>query len=483
MIASTCGEPVTQRRTTSLFSAISRVLAASSAPRFLRSSTASRLRWASTVSGQPFSTMFFAMPWPMSPTPMKPTRSFIQPPIRSSLCSFVSFAVKISPQRTRRGTKIMRVWSSTRLRAHIRFGARTDYCLQRVDRSGRGQEQRAEARAAPGEIGDFFGDEKLADQRARGRKNPDAARRRHPDVSGGVAFHAVRDAGLRLGADAGGEDLPSRERAVGRDRERADQRLLGVVDVELFLVGREAQAVRLVEQFAVDEKLERAVRRTVDALEAELARAFDAEARHAAIPGIGEIDRTVGAHADVVRAVELLALETGCQDLPPAIRLLAHERRRRVLADDEVEVGVVGHAVALVGGSADFRDAARRVPSPPDVARHVGEQQIALERMPDGALGELEPGRDPLDRRVEVDQVREARADGDMCHGRRLTLSPPARAASRRWSARGTSRARRPLRRRPRCRSSEGPWPPEWRLPPSPRWPPSCPRGRSRSPP
>src|SRR5271166_2147013 len=328
MIASTCGEPVTQRRTTSLFSAISRGLAASPAPRFLRSSTASRLRWASTVKGQPFSTMFFAMPWPMSPTPMKPTRSFIQPPIRASLCSFVSFAVKISPQRTRRGTKIRRVWSSTRLRAHIRFGARTDYCLYRVDRSGRGQEQRAEARAAPGEIGDFFGDEKLADQRARGRKNPDAARRRHPDVSGGVAFHAVRDAGLRLGADAGGEDLPSRERAVGRHREAADERLFGVVDIEPFLVGREAEAVRLVEQIAADEEVQGSVwRHPVDALEAEVARAFDAEARHAAIPGIGEIDRTVGAHTDVVRAVELLALETGCQDLPPAIRPLAHERR------------------------------------------------------------------------------------------------------------------------------------------------------------
>src|SRR5208337_1261235 len=47
------------------------------APRPLRSSTASRLRWPSTVNGQPFSMMFFAMPWPMSPTPMKPIRSFM----------------------------------------------------------------------------------------------------------------------------------------------------------------------------------------------------------------------------------------------------------------------------------------------------------------------------------------------------------------------------------------------------------------------
>ena len=74
-VASTCGLPVTQTTTMSLCAASSWRLAASLAPRPFRSSTGSRLRWATTVSGWPFSTMFLAMPWPISPTPTKPTRS------------------------------------------------------------------------------------------------------------------------------------------------------------------------------------------------------------------------------------------------------------------------------------------------------------------------------------------------------------------------------------------------------------------------
>ena len=49
--ASTCGLPVTQSRTMSQASASSRALPASAAPRCFRSSTGSRLRWPSTVSG------------------------------------------------------------------------------------------------------------------------------------------------------------------------------------------------------------------------------------------------------------------------------------------------------------------------------------------------------------------------------------------------------------------------------------------------
>src|SRR3712207_1787903 len=57
-------------------SATSRGLFASAAPRPLRFSTGSRLRWPMIVSGQPLSTMLPAMPWPMSPTPINPIRSF-----------------------------------------------------------------------------------------------------------------------------------------------------------------------------------------------------------------------------------------------------------------------------------------------------------------------------------------------------------------------------------------------------------------------
>ena len=82
-VASTSGEPVTQSTTTSASAAISARLATSRAPRPTRSSTASRLRWAMTRSGQPFSTAFFAIPQPIRPTPTNPTTGFsdmLRPP-------------------------------------------------------------------------------------------------------------------------------------------------------------------------------------------------------------------------------------------------------------------------------------------------------------------------------------------------------------------------------------------------------------------
>ena len=283
---------------------------------------------------------------------------------------------------------------------------------------GGGQIERAKVSAAPGEIGDEFGHAHLAEQLAGRRIDPDAAGRGDPDIAALVALHAVGQAGLELGADAAGEDARIGERAVGFDVEDADQRLHGVVDVKQALVGREAEAVRLVEQMAVDHELRRAAarRHAIDALEAELARPLDAVDRHAAIPGIAEIDRAVRMHADVVRAVELLVLEMRGDHLAPAVGALADQGRGGVLADDQVELGVVGHAVAFVRRTLDLDDAALGVPAPPHVARHVREQQIVMDRMPDRPLGEVEAGADLADRRVGVDQGFEFRAQRDMRH-------------------------------------------------------------------
>ena len=95
------------------------------------------------------------------------------------------------------------------------------------------------------------------------------------------------------------------------------------------------------------------------------------------------------------------------ENLAPSVRPLAHEQGRRVLANDQVEVGVIGHAVAFVGGPLDLGDAVFRVPAAAHVARHVGEQEIMVEGMPDRPFGEDEPGPDLADRRFGVDQVAE----------------------------------------------------------------------------
>src|SRR5688572_318415 len=85
-------------------------------------------------------------------------------------------------------------------------------------------------------------------------------------------------------------------------------------------------------------------RNAVDALETELARTLDAKHRHAPIPGIAEVDRTAGVDADVVRAVELLVVEMRGEHLAAPVRPFANERGRRMFADNQIELGVVGHA-------------------------------------------------------------------------------------------------------------------------------------------
>src|ERR1700733_12298210 len=100
-----------------------------------------------------------------------------------------------------------------------------------------------------------------------------------------VAFHPVRHALLERRTNARGEHAPARQRTVGGDVEHADQRLHRIVDVEELLIRREAEAVRLIEQQALDEQLRGAAtgRDAVDTLKAELPRTLDAIARHAAI--------------------------------------------------------------------------------------------------------------------------------------------------------------------------------------------------------
>ena len=95
------------------------------------------------------------------------------------------------------------------------------------------------------------------------------------------------------------------------------------------------------------------------------------------------------------------------ENLARSVRLLADEQGRRVLANDEVEIGVIGHAVAFVGRPLDLDDASVRVPAATHVARHVRKQQEMINRMPDRTFGEYAVGRHLHRRRVQLDQLPE----------------------------------------------------------------------------
>ena len=84
---------------------------------------------------------------------------------------------------------------------------------------------------------------------------------------------------------------------------------------------------------------------------------------------------------------------------------LLHERARHVLADEQVEVGVVRHPVALVREVPHLDDRAVRRVLQAHVAGHVGEEEVLLLRMPDRPLREREAGRRPLDARPFFDEL------------------------------------------------------------------------------
>ena len=115
----------------------------------------------------------------------------------------------------RRSGRAGRSAGSAGARAHERLDMRADLGAHGIERMRCGHEQCAPIGLAPMQIGDQFRHAHLAEQRAVFAVDPDAAGRGHPDVAGAVAFHAVRHAGLELGADAGSEN-PVGRRACRR---------------------------------------------------------------------------------------------------------------------------------------------------------------------------------------------------------------------------------------------------------------------------
>ena len=114
-------------------------------------------------------------------------------------------------------------------------------------------------------------------------------------------------------------------------------------------------------------------RQTIDPLKTQLCWPWHAEMLHATIGRIGEVNRATVVHNNIVGRIELLALKMRTQDLAHSIRCKTNQRRGGMLADNQVELGIVGHAVALVGRAHDFRDT-RRIPAPAHIPWHVGKQ-------------------------------------------------------------------------------------------------------------
>jgi len=278
------------------------------------------------------------------------------------------------------------------------------------------------------QIGDHFRHFDLADQQALERIDPDTARCRYPDIAIGIGLHAVRDTRLDCVLNAGRKDSSVSEPAILADVEHADVCLFGVVHPHPAFTGRKAKPVRLGEHVAVRHKdclVTRPVtgRQHVDTLKALLKRTGNTKMFHAAIGRIGEKDCAIRPYDDVVRRIQFPAFEMRRKQFPVAVRAEPRDRARGMLTDEEVQLRVIGHAVALVRRAQIFAHTLLPGPLAPDIARHVGEQEMAFHRMPDGPLGENETGADPFNSGVLVHQVQEFRVDNGMSH-RSLPVFP-----------------------------------------------------------
>src|SRR5258707_5029083 len=99
------------------------------------------------------------------------------------------------------------------------------------------------------------------------------------------------------------------------------------------------------------------------------------------------------------------------------------QRRRRVLADDQIEVSVIGHAIAFVRRALDLDDAARGVPATADIGGHIRKQEIVTEGMPDRPPGEGKTNTELTNGRTGIDQVPEIAAQRGAGDGRSLRLT------------------------------------------------------------
>src|SRR5262249_22047370 len=100
----------------------------------------------------------------------------------------------------------------------------------------------------------------------------------------------------------------------------------------------------------------------------------------------------VAACDDVVRAIQLAALVVGGKHAYRAVKFGANDATGRVFAGQHAAVPVIGIAVRHVARLAEGGDTTSGRPAPHVVARHVGEGQVLLPRMPDRPFGEFETG-------------------------------------------------------------------------------------------
>ena len=179
-------------------------------------------------------------------------------------------------------------------------------------------------------------------------------------------FDLVLSAGLAAG------NLVQRERSVGH--------------IEYAAVGRESQAVRLLE---IRHPAQGGVPwvEAVDAAMVQLRLHQAALVRHEQAEGrVGEPDRAVPRDCHVVGRIEPLALEMGDDRRRVPVSVRAAYAAPPVLAMHQLAVRLERVAVDKIRAVDRNRDMAVRVPGQQAAVRHVGPEQTVARRLPDRAF-------------------------------------------------------------------------------------------------
>src|SRR5450631_330206 len=255
-----------------------------------------------------------------------------------------------------------------------------------------------------------------------------------PDAPFGVTAHPVGNAGLgHFRKDFAVRHLSGPHIQV----EHADMRRVvrpvreaGVEDIELLLVRREGNAVRLHE--VIDDNLDVTGFRIhpVDVMLFLLRLGFDALIIAAdAVGWIGEPDRTIGSDSRVVRRVQLLVIVLVGDDRDRTVEFGPGDPAAAVFASDQASFPINGVAVRVHRRLAEYAQVTVILREAHDaVVGNVAEQYVAASREVNRSLGPAESGCDALNRHGTGEGRETGGAERNLGLGRlqvRIRIAPP----------------------------------------------------------
>src|SRR5476651_1277962 len=105
--------------------------------------------------------------------------------------------------------------------------------------------------------------------------------------------------------------------------------------------------------------------------------------------GVGPIHRTIGAHDDIIWAVEFFALPVRCDGGVRAVMLDAPDRPLRPTGDHQSSVQIKSHTVGVARGMHQNRFSDARKPLVDSVADNIDPEKAPLAAVPNRALTEI----------------------------------------------------------------------------------------------